>query len=145
LRKLNRLEPHREQAERRDDPEAAAERAAGRAGHEQHRREHDDDRNRRAEVGLDQDQATEDDRHEADRPPELCQRARRLTAREVARRPDRERELGQLRRLEDQRPERQPAAGAVRRAADHQDGQQQDDARDHQHRRERPERAVVDP
>jgi hypothetical protein len=76
-----------------------------RPGGQQHRSNHHHDRDRRAEVGLDQDQAAEDERDEADRAPELGKAARRLVAREVAGRPDRERELGELRRLEDERAE----------------------------------------
>src|SRR6185436_3062247 len=79
-----RLEPDGEQAERGDDPEAGTERPARRARDEQHRGKHHDDRNRGSEVGLDQDQPAEDERDEADRAPELGERARRLVARQVA-------------------------------------------------------------
>src|SRR6478672_5086517 len=72
-----RLEPDGEQAERADDPETEAERAAGRAGHEQHRRKHHDDGDRGPEIGLDEDQPAEDQRDEPDRSPELGERARR--------------------------------------------------------------------
>ena len=80
---------------------------------------------------------------QAERPRELAQVARRRLAREVARRPDRERELRELRRLEDGGPDRDPAPRAVDRRPDHEHGDEQHERDEDEHRRERSQAAVV--
>ena len=129
-----RLEPDRGRAERAGDHERGAQRARRRAGDEQHAGEHHEQRDRRAHVGLEDQQTAEERRERADRPPELAQVAGRLPVREVRRRPDRERELRELRRLEDGRPERDPAARAVDRRPDHEHGGEQPERDEHERR-----------
>ena len=66
---------------------------------------------RRAEVGLDDDQAAGGEDDEADRPGELAERLRRRAAREQSGKPEAERELRELGRLEVDDP-----TGSQRRA-----------------------------
>src|SRR5439155_21358595 len=107
-----RLEPDRKQADDRSEREPAAENADRSAGHEQHSGQHQDEHDRRAEIGLGEQEHAEDAGQEADRTPELLERMRRLSPREVARSPDGERELGELRRLKDGGPKGDPTARA---------------------------------
>ena len=70
---------------------------------------------------------------------------RRLSPREVARSPDGERELGELRRLKDGGSKGDPTARAVHRLTDYEHGQQEADARHHEPGREQTEPAEVEP
>ena len=103
-----RLEPDREQAERR--ARAPTRRASSRIGTPATSRiaeHHHAERDRRAEVGLDQDQRAEDaGRRSPSGFAELAERPRRRPAREVGGGPDDERELRELRRLEASRARR---------------------------------------
>ena len=109
-------------------PPAAGEQPDRHAGDDEHARQHQHQGDRRPEVGLEHDQAAEQRRDQPDRAPELAEGLRRSLAGEVRGRPDEDRELRELRRLEVRRAEGEPALRAV------------DLGRDHEHRDAEPER-----
>ena len=138
-----RLEPDRSRAERARQADRGSEHADGRAGDEQHRGQHQHQRDRGAEVGLDDQQHAVDAGERADRAAQLLQRARRRTPRQVRGGPDRERELRELGRLENGGSERNPAPRTVDRGPDREHGEQEHDRDQDQSRRERAQAAVV--
>ena len=76
---------------------------------------------------------------------ELLQRLRSPVPREVRGRPDREAELRELRGLERERPDAEPAARSVHLLSQHQHGETEAEAREHQDRCEMAQRPVIDP
>ena len=130
-------------AGRAGDRQRGAEDARRRAGDDEHAGEHHEQRDRGPHVGLEHQQYAEERCERADRLPELAQVARSGLAGEVAGRPDRERQLRELRRLEDRRAEGDPAARAVDRRPDHEHGSEQAERCEHEHRREQAQPAVV--
>ena len=120
-----RLDPDRGEPAERRDRGRGAERPAGHAGDDEHAADHQQQRDRRAEVGLDHDQRGEEARDHADGLPELAERPRRSLAREVRGGPDEERQLRELRRLERERAGGEPAPRAVdlRRDDEHRDAE----------------------
>ena len=102
-----RLDPDRERARApsaRSD--AIASSRIGHAGDEEDREHHPAERDRRSEVGLDDDQPAEERREQAERLHELAERPRRAPPREVDGREEAERELRELGRLEARRARR---------------------------------------
>ena len=141
-----RLEPGGGDAEHGDDRPGGKQRAGRRARDRKHPAEHEDERDRRTQVRLGEEQDAEDPDQEADRARELLERLRSATAPgQEPRRPDGERELRELGRLEDDRAERQPASGPVDRRAEHEDGEAEHEAQQHEQGRELLQRAEVDP
>src|ERR687888_360589 len=116
------LEPDCGKDERPRDRGAAGERTQRRPGNEQDGGDHHADGEGGAEVGLDEDERTGGSDDEADRTEELAERLRRGPAGEESRRPEGERELHKLRRLEREASDRNPAAGAVDRRSDPEHG-----------------------
>src|SRR5262249_17394410 len=96
----------------------------------------EEDRQRRAEVGLDEDQPGEDQDEKTERPCEFLQGAGRRAAREVSGCPDDDRELCQLRRLKDKRPDIDPPASPVDARTAGEDGEAEYERRHDQGRRE---------
>ena len=123
-------------------PASVAER---RARHEQDRREHAEQRDRRSEVRLQDQQPGEDAGEQPDRPPELAEASRRRPPGEVGRGPDREGQLCELGRLEDCRAERQPPARAVDRVPDHEHRDEQAERDEYERRSEQAQPPVVPP
>ena len=140
-----RLEPDRGEPERDRDRPAGGEDPQRHSGHDEDRAEDDPDRDHGPEVGLEQDQAREEPGRDPDRPRELLQRLRRPMSRQIRGRPDREAELGELRGLEGERADAEPAARPVHLLAEHEHGETEAEAREHQDRRQVAERPVVDP
>src|SRR6266540_3964215 len=103
-----RLEPDRRERERSRDRPPTGEHAQRRAGDEQDRAEHYRDRDHRPQVRLGEDERTEGAGDQADRLDELAEATGRGPAGEIGGGPDRERELGELRRLEGERVDRLP-------------------------------------
>ena len=103
-------------------PAATAASGPRRAGYGEHPDQHEDERDRRAEVRLGEQEDTEDPDQKADRARELLERLRRAPSREEPGSPDGQRELGELGGLEDDRAEREPAFRAVHGGAEHEDG-----------------------
>ena len=139
-----RLEPDREQSKPNSDSARGCERHTGRPRGDEHRDQHDHERDRGAEVGLGEDQHAEEAEQEADRPPQLAQRARRRPAREVGGRPHRQGELRQLRRLERRGPDLDPPARAVDARADREHCEAAGERRQYERGREQSQAAVVE-
>ena len=138
------FEPSRSDAEHGHDRAGGEQRATGRAGHGEHPDEHQDECDRRPEVGFGEQQHAEDPDQEADRPRELLERLGRAAAGQEPGRPHGERELGELGRLEDDRSEGDPAARAVHGRSEDEDGDAQDEAHEDEHRRQLLQRAEAD-
>src|SRR6266508_3578783 len=138
-----RLEPDRRERERSRDRPPTGEHAQRRAGDEQDRAEHYRDRDHRPQVRLGEDERTEGAGDQADRLDELAEATGRGPAGEIGGGPDRERELGELRRLEGERPDPEPAAGAVHLLADDEHREAGADAHEEQGRREVAQNTVV--
>src|SRR6266508_2687773 len=136
------LADRRERERSRDRP-PTGEHAQRRAGDEQDRAEHYRDRDHRPQVRLGEDERTEGAGDQADRLDELAEATGRGPAGEIGGGPDRERELGELRRLEGERPDPEPAAGAVHLLADDEHREAGADAHEEQGRREVAQNTVV--
>ena len=121
------------------------ERDAGRTGCDEHREQDDDERDRRAEVGLGEDQEAEEPEQQANRTPQLPQRARRRPPAEIRRGPDGHRQLRELGGLKRHRAELDPAPGAVDARADHEHRQAARERRQHERGREQTQPPVVEP
>ncbi len=126
-----RLDHRQDRADHPDHPEQAAVDPAGRAHHPQHDEEHREHHDRRAHVGLQHDQATDQHRHRHDRDDQVLPVAEQpvLPGQQVGR-PEHQRELGQLARLQGERADADPALGAVGRhpqRREHRQEQQQGD------------------
>src|SRR5688572_16108787 len=130
------LDPDRGDADGGGDRRGGAEQSDRRAGHKQQTAEHHDDADHRPEVRLQQDEGAEDAGDETERPRELSECLRRATSSEVGGRPDGERELGELGRLEDGGAEREPATSSVDRVAEREHRHAQDEGHDEERRRE---------
>jgi hypothetical protein len=97
------------------------------------------ERERGPEVGLDENERCEEKDEKPERPCELGQGARRLVPRQVRGRPDDDRELRELRRLEDERTDVDPATRAVDPLADREHPDAQHESRHDEARRDCPE------
>ena len=117
--------PRRDRGEHRRRCRSGRERRQRRAGDEEHRADHHDDRDHGAEIGLGEDEQAEEADEEADRAREILERPRRRLARELRGAPDHERELRELRRLERGGPEADPPSRAVDPLADDEHGEEE--------------------
>src|SRR5581483_1362193 len=132
-----RRRPGGDAGEGDDDPVGGGEEREPRPRDEEDRADDEEDRERGAEVRLDEHQERERPDEEPDRAPELLEGARRRLPREIRREPEDDRELRELRRLEDERPDGDPAAGSVDPGADGEDAEAEDERRDDERRRDR--------
>ena len=139
-----RRERDRHEPEGSDVAGAERERPARCPRNKQDDSDDDDDHDRRPEIRLGEHETAEHKEQHAERSPQFLQRARCRTAGEIGRRPDRERELRELRRLEGRRAERQPAARAVDACSDRQDGEAEEKRADEYRRRECAQPPVVE-
>ena len=124
--------------------DAASEQPDRHARDEEDREHHPAQRDRRPEIGLDDDEPAEDRGQQAEWLDELAEGPRRAPAREVDRREETERELRELGGLEARRPDDEPAPRPVDRRPGDEDRDTEDERREEERWRDEAEAVVVE-